>query len=222
MQALGSTATASHPYATAGTYSISLTVRLSGLIAGSVTRTVTVTAPDLPPTAAGTCTWNANVWTMTVQDASTDTDQSPIRTVIVDWGDGSKSFQSAGTTFSHVYAKPGNYTVTQRAIDTAGLSSATVPCPTTATPAYFTITGTVRKKDRTTALPSARATVKKGTLVVKVAYTGLDGTFQVGALTPGTYTVTVTKSGYTFAPAPQATIGAGPGGDVGNITATGP
>jgi hypothetical protein len=63
--------------------------------------------------------------------------------------------------------------------------------------------------------------VKKGTALVKTAYTASNGTFSVGSLKPGTYTLTITKSGYAFA-VPAATITVGPSSAGNNISATVP
>ena len=64
----------SHPYAAGGTKTITLTVKLAsnGKKVGSSTRSLTLANPDLAPTAAATCTWDANTWQMTVVDASSD------------------------------------------------------------------------------------------------------------------------------------------------------
>ena len=229
-QDLGSLATKSHTYSTAGTYSINLTVRQSGLKAGSVSRNVTVTAPDLPPTAAGTCAWDTNTWTMTVQDASTDTDVSAVQTIVVDWGDGGKSFHtytSAGTTgavLNHTYVKPGSYAISLKAIDSALQASGVLTLPCTATPAYFTIGGTVYKHDGTTPVSSASVAVRNQTTgaFLKTVYTASNGTFQTTGFKPGTYTLTITKSGYNFGVAPQATVTVGPSRSGVSITAVTP
>jgi len=223
-QDLGSTASSSHTYGAAGTYSITLSVRLSGLIAGSAVRSVTVVPPDLPPTAAGTCTWSANTWTMTVRDTSTDTDATGVQTVTVDWADGStKSIGGPGVLFTHTYLTPGTYTPTLKAIDTAlKVSDPVYTCPTSATPAYFTISGTVYKKDGTTPVASAMVSVKKGTVTQKTVSTAANGTFTVSSLKPATYTLTVSKPGYNFGPAPQATITIGPDSTGNRINAVSP
>jgi hypothetical protein len=219
----------SHTYSGGGKYSITLTVKLNSTnsnntTVGSVTRSVTVTAPDLPPVAGivgNACTWNANTWTMTLQDASTDTDSSPVQTVYVDWGDSTRSFGGQGTAFSHTYFQPGYYAVTLTAIDSALQMGTPVTCPTPATPAFFTISGTVFQSDTTTQVPSAAVTVKRGSILVKTVYTGGNGMFTASSLKPGTYTLTVAKSGYEFA-APAATIIAGPSSTGNNINAITP
>ena len=219
-----------HAYATAGTKTISLTLSLAGTPIGSSTRSITLVAPDLPPAASGTCTWNADTWTATVVDTSTDTDVTPVQTVTVDWGDKTaKSVGGPGATLVHKYstvptAPATSYQLMLTAIDTALKASApvTLTCsPGPVAPAYFSIGGKVVAKNGTTALATAVVAVKRGTATIKTVYTATNGTFTVGSLKPDTYTLTVTKSGYTFA-VPAATITVGPSSTDVLIKATGP
>jgi carboxypeptidase family protein len=198
---------ASHTYTSAGTKSIRLDLRMAsgGGTAGSVTRSLTLIAPDLPPVVGGTCTWNANTWTQTVQDTSADDgpdadtltgDGNATLQIVVDWGDGStKSIGGQGALYSHTYIYAGTFTAKQRAIDSILQTSVTQCAAVTST--YFSISGTV-KNSAGTGLASAAVTVKKGTTAVKTVYTAANGTYSAGSLRPGSYTLTVTKSGYTF------------------------
>lgn len=220
----GSGETASHTYATAGNKTITLSVSLdssdeNNTVVGSLSRTVTVKAPNLPPNVSNTvCTWTADSWTMQVADHSTDTDSNPVQTVVVDWGDGStRGVGAQNGVFNHVYVLPGTYTATLKAIDSALQTSAIYTCPVQATPAYFTITGTVYKPGGSVGLGSASITVKKGTAAVKTVFTAANGTYSVSGLKPGTYTLTVTKVGYTF-PAPLS-VTVGPSQSGKNVTA---
>jgi hypothetical protein len=225
----------SHTYAApGGTKTITLTLSEGGktltMVAKNVQPTTAVT--DLAPVASATCTWDAESWTATVVDTSTDTDTSPVQTVTVTWGDLSvRSVGGPGATLTHTYLAPPTapataYAVVLTAIDSALKASApvTLTCTAAVAPAYFTITGTVVAKNGTTPLSAATVTVKKGASIVKYAYTKPDGTFSIPNLkpsTPGAYTLTVTKAGYTFA-SPAATIAVGPSGSVGTIAATAP
>jgi hypothetical protein len=86
----------------------------------------------------------------------------------------------------------------------------------------FTIGGTVLKRDGTP-LASASVAVKNvatGVVVARV-YTATGGTFSVGSLKPGQYTLTVTKLNYTF-PIPAATVTVGPSSPGNTVTATAP
>ena len=99
----------------------------------------------------------------------------------------------------------GTYTVTQTAID-AKLQKAVRNCETGAvTAAAFQITGTVRVNG--TPVGYATVRLRKGTTVVKSVYTAANGTFSLTNLNPFAYTLTVTKSGYTFPPAMPITVG---------------
>jgi hypothetical protein len=100
--------------------------------------------------------------------------------------------------------------------------------PTTAVaPAYFTIAGSVVAKTTLAPLIGASVTLKKGASIVKKVYTVaappavLPGTFEAISLKPGTYTLTITKPGYTFA-SPAATITVGPSDSAVAVVSTGP
>jgi hypothetical protein len=201
----GSGATATHTFAAGGTYPVTLTVEDYGLGSGSLTRDVTVYAADLPPVVAGTCVFDANTWTETVTDASTD-DHGVVQ-VTVNWGDG--TMVSSDTTppfgpFVRAYISPGTFTLTHRAVDTIGQQSSRT-C--VATPAYFTIGGTVYRSDGTTPVATALVQLRRGGTLVRSVYTNGQGAFSVGSLRPGTYALTVTKPGFVFPAVPPVTVG---------------
>ncbi len=204
----GTDASMSHTYATGGSKTIALTVSLTsnGKTVGSYTRSLNLVAVDAPPVVAGTCTFNANNWTMAFVDSSTD-DGAPVQ-VVVDWGDGTnKTITTEGASASHLYARTGTFTVTQRATDSK-LHTATRTCAT-AVPAYFTISGTVTSGHA--ALGGAKIQIKLGSTLVKTLTSSTVpaslGTFTTGAtLKPGTYTLMISKAGYIF-PATTVTVG---------------
>ena len=79
----------------------------------------------------------------------------------------------------------------------------------TVSPAPFSANGIVYTSG-TTPVPAAVVTLKlPGTTFARTAYTSTFGTFSTSGLLPGTYNVTVAKTGYTFA-SPAATITVGP------------
>lgn len=91
----------SHVYATAGTFTVKLVATSNYGCKDSVTNTVTVNAnPVAGFTVSNNCLGVATSFTNTSTGASTFT---------WDFGDGSTS---TGSTASHTYAAPGNYTVT--------------------------------------------------------------------------------------------------------------
>jgi hypothetical protein len=218
--------TASHTYASAGAKPIMLTVHEYGVNENSLTRTVTVYAPDGPPTIGSSCIWNPNTWTMTLTDTSTDTDGTGVKQVTVNWGDG--TLLSSDTTapfgpFSHVYLNASSYAITHKAIDTIGQQSTETACTSTpAAPAYFAIGGTVLAFGGATPVSSAIVTVSKGGVFVKTVFTAANGTFSAGFLKPGTYTLTVSKPGYTFPVPAVAAVTVGPSSSGNNVTATAP
>ena len=223
----------SHTYALAGAKSIGLTVRLAsnGLSVGSVTRSVTLANPDMPPTVDGTCTWNADSWTMNLLDSSSDDagdgdtlpgDGNASMQIVIDWGDGSvRTFTTQGASVNHLYTRTGTFVVNQKAIDSK-LRYVSRNCPVSATPAYFAIGGTVKNAAATANIASATVQVKKGSLIVKTLYTAADGTFSTGnTLKPGTYDLVVTRAGYVFT-LPAATLIIGPSSTANVILATTP
>jgi PKD repeat protein len=205
--------TSTHTYATPGTKTITLTVTEYGVGTGTASQNVNVYVADLLPTVAGTCSWDANTWTMTLTDASTD--DNGISTIRVTWGDGSLTANGpANTVFTHTYVNPGAYTVTHKAYDTA-MQEATRTCSASA--AYFKITGKVTRSNGTTPAPSA--TVKlTGNGVNKTVYTNIAGNYTLANLKPGTYTVTVTKNGYTFPAGVNVSVGGDKVNDVIAVT----
>jgi PKD repeat protein len=132
----GTGKTASHTYAAAGTFAVKLTVTDNAGAPGTVTRSVTVTAPvNSAPTAAFTST-AANL-ALSV-DASTSTDaEGTIASYAWDFGDGTSG---TGKTASHTYAAAGTYAVKLTVTDNAGAP------------------GTVTRSVTVTAAPSALAT----------------------------------------------------------------
>jgi len=206
-----------HTYSSAGRKTITLTVRLAsnGKKVGSVRRRLRLRSVDLAPTAAATCTWNADTWTMTVTDTSSDdgpdpdglADASPSLQIVEDWGDGSlKTISAAGATVAHTYLRPGTFTVSHRANDEA-LQTSVVDCATAATPAYFTISGTVYLSNGTTPVSSAVVSLRRSSRLIKLVNTVANGTFTAAGLKPGAYTLTVSKAGHTFPAGPVITIG---------------
>jgi parallel beta-helix repeat protein len=130
-------ATAPHTYASAGSYTVTVTATDTGGLSGTATAAVTVSsAPNTPPTARLTVSPTSGTAPLAVTaDASTSTDpQGQVLTYTFDFGDGTAAVgpQSAATA-AHTYAAAGSYTVTVTATDTGGLSS-TATAAVTANP----------------------------------------------------------------------------------------
>jgi hypothetical protein len=145
---------------------------------------------------------------MQLVDSSTDAPNPPPH-VVVDWGDGTRSSVVAGGTISKAYTRVGTFPVTQTATDNLAQSN-TRTCAT-ATPAYFTIGGTVRSAGGTV-VPGALVTLKKravnGTFVALTStVTSAAGIYSFSGIKPARYVITVTKTGSTFPTTPEFGVG---------------
>jgi len=181
--------------------------------------------PDLAPVAGATCVWTANTWTMDVTNTSTDDghdadmlpgDGDALLQIGVDWGDGSVSYGSAATAFNHVYSTTGTFTVSLTATDN-NLQTSTTTCTTQATPAYFSISGTVKKSIAQDSENLNHATVQllnSANVVIKSVLTRPSGTFSFGSLKPGTYKIKAVKRGFTFPAATTIVVGPSSAGNV--------
>jgi hypothetical protein len=215
-------ATASCTYATAGTKSITLTVMENGGNVGTATRGITLYVPAPTPVPGGlgagcpntsgspiadTLSFDTNTWTASFTDSSTPSGAQ----VIVDWGDGSRDFNTTGASFSHSYRAAGPYLIVQKVI-TSTLQMATAPACTLAT-ASFTIDGHIYKADGATPLGAATVSARSATTgnTIKTVYTKADGSFTIGSLKPDTYWLVVSKRGYTFPDPGTAAVLPNPG-----------
>jgi len=101
----------------------------TGSTGGSVqTKDVTVSVNVGPSISFGAVTPNPAVAgqaaTVTLTVTAPGATQSPIRSIIVNWGDGQQTTVGSNTaTLAHVYFAPGTYTITATATDTNGDST---------------------------------------------------------------------------------------------------
>jgi hypothetical protein len=201
----GSGVTASHTYAAAGSYIVTLTVREYGVSEGSKSKSVRVFASDAPPVAGGTdCASivNLNTWVATLVDNSLDV--NGVKQVAVNWGDGgaissvidtTAPYSLVGTVFTRTYLNAGSRVIKQTAYDTIGQANVRTCPPVTL--ATFGLSGNARRLNGTP-VASVKVVVKKGAVTVRTVYTNALGDYVVGNLKPGTYNITATKTGLTF------------------------
>ena len=109
----------SHTYAAAGTYTVTLTVTDNQGATSSVSHSVTVSAPNQPPTAAFTS--SCSMLTCAFTNTSSDPDGS-IASSAWSFGDGGSS---GAQNPSHTYGAGGTYTVTLTVTDNQGATSST-------------------------------------------------------------------------------------------------
>ena len=107
-----------HVYTLPGSYVASLTVTDNRGGTSTVTHSVTVTAPNVAPTAAFTPTVT-NLGVATDATSSTDSDGS-IVSYAWDFGDSSTA---SGVTASHTYAAPGTFTIALTVTDNSGATN---------------------------------------------------------------------------------------------------
>ncbi|MGV0110190.1 PKD domain-containing protein [Arthrobacter sp. CP30] len=110
--------TASHTYATAGTYQVTLTVTDDRGVKDTSTQAVEVKAPNTAPKAAFTASCNGADCAF---DASTSADaEGAIASYSWNFGDGASG---SGRTATHAYGESGTYDVGLQVTDGAGLTA---------------------------------------------------------------------------------------------------
>lgn len=124
LQGVGQTAT--HTYASTGTYPVRLTVTDNLNTETSLTKSVTVTAANASPTAAFTTSANALV--LSVDGSASSDPNGPIASYAWTFGDGATG---TGVTASHTYASGGTRTVTLTVTDGQGATGSTSQSVTT-------------------------------------------------------------------------------------------
>ncbi|MER7447909.1 PKD domain-containing protein [Microbacterium sp. NPDC097977] len=191
--ATGTGATASHTYATAGEFTVTLTVTDDNGTTASTTRAVTTTlAPNQDPTAAFTTSTDLLAIST---DATTSTDpDGTIQSYAWTFGDGATG---TGVTAAHTYAGAGTYAVTLTVTDNRGgtstLTHDVTVAPNQAPTAAFTTAAT-----NLALSVNAGGSADPDGAIASYAWDFGDGSTGTGATATrtytagGTYTVTLT------------------------------
>ncbi|HLK34750.1 MAG TPA: PKD domain-containing protein, partial [Terriglobales bacterium] len=204
-----------HTYTARGKYTIILTATDPAGLTGSAKQTVTATRNQAPTCVLAVAPTSGQApLTVTANAHCSDIDGDPLNVVIA-WGDGTSTNGSSG---SHTYAVPGNFTVTVTATDPSGnVGTASQAVTVTATPPNSTPTCTLQVSPGTgpTPLPvtvTANCTDPGNDLSSELISFG-DGFYGTSAnsshtyVSSGTYTVSVIatdKAGNTSSPVSQA------------------
>ncbi len=197
----GSGATPSVTYASAGTFTVAVTVTDNGGATNQASTTVTVTANTQPPVAnaGGPYSGAANVAIDFTGAASRDPDGSVV-SYLWSFGDGA---EASGATAMHSYAAAGTYTVRLTVTDNDGLTNAasTTAQVTDGTGQQSPVANPAGPYQGTTASPVAfdgSASADPDGTIVSYDWTFGDGGTASGAkpthayATAGSYTVALT------------------------------
>ncbi len=175
---IGSPSAVAHTFASTGDYKVTLTVvdvdgdleSTSRTIDIALAPTASFTAPPAPVVAGSPASFNAG--------ASTDPNSgASISSYTWNFGDGASG---SGLTATHVYAKPGTYTVTLTVTDSLGISATTTESVTVV--AAGTIAKIRAKGESLQVTVSEAGRITVGRTVKKLARAG-EATFTI-ALTP--------------------------------------
>jgi len=200
--------TASHTFPNSTTTTVTLTVTTSTGFSSSTSKSVTPKyVAEHPTVFSAPLTVTPGGYTPTL-NWSISGGVAPY-TVLINWGDGtttSATQPAAGPgSLSHTYVTAKQYTVNVIATD-SGVSGSNVTSASASTtlviaPISATVSGKVTRSNGTTPISSVAMTLKQGAVVKKLAYTDASGNYTMTGVAAGTYTLTATRSGYTF-PAP--------------------
>ena len=184
---------ASHTYAAAGTYPVTLTATDNRGAKSSSTSTVTATRPNVAPVARSTA--SAKDLTVTVDGAASSDSDGTVTSYAWSFGDGSTG---SGATAQHTYAAAGTYTVTLTVTDDRGATSTSTSTVTAVKPNVAPVARlSVTAQDLTVTADGAASTDEDGSLASYTWSFG-DGSTATGATAQhtyaaaGTYTTTLT------------------------------
>ncbi|HEY3376632.1 MAG TPA: PKD domain-containing protein [Armatimonadota bacterium] len=217
------TKTASHTFATAGTYTITLRVQDSGGLTATVTKQVVVTTPppvNTAPVASFTVTPASGTTTTSFAvNASGSTDaQDAVAALQVQWdwdNTGTWTALTTTKTANHTYASAGTYTIALRVQDSGGLTNSTThsvtvtsppsgPLLTLALDSSLNSTGTTKA----TSITGAELLNTSGSVVSTATISGGTAQFALTGLTTGTYFIRVNSLADDLVPTKIDSVGA--------------
>jgi hypothetical protein len=215
---VASGAAISHVYASAGLYSVTLTVNdtMYGF-AATTTSQVEAKSINTAPAASKTVPVVAGM-SVSFTDTSTDNEDLPANlNVTVNWGDGTTSTGNGGSTFAKTYAAAGSYVIRHSVADSGGMTSSSQNATVSIIEKY-SIGGTVIDGSGA-ALAGTRLSLKMGYTVKSTTLSASDGTYSFNNLLKGCYTVVPSMTGKTFTPASRY-LCVGPSSTTVNFTST--
>lgn len=133
-----------------------------------------------------------SLYTVSFPDTSTDPDGT-VQSVTVNWGDGTITTQTPGSTFTHTYKRARTFRIYLSVWDGMASSQETF---TVAVPQTFTISGTVT--DGTAAIANVYLSLKKNGRTIKSTRSASNGSYSFRGVLPGDYTIRAYRFKYTF------------------------
>ncbi len=209
----GSGMTTSHAYSDGTMRTAVLTITSSIATSSTFSASVTPLYVASSPTSVAISGTQTSGYTATV-NYSISNGVAPY-SVKATWGDGyvttAAGISSGATSTSHTYAAAGTYSVTITATDSgvngSYVTTGSANTSVTIAQSSFSISGKVTRADGITPVASASVTLRLNGVAKKLAYTNTSGNYTITGVAPGTYTLTVAKSGLTFAnPAAIVTV----------------
>lgn len=200
------TAMTSHLYSGATTTTVTLTVKSSfDGSTDSMSQVITAAPVIGAPTVVSGLTASAAGFSPTLSWNVTG-GSAPYK-IKINWGDGVNEpvITQPGSvgSFAHAFVTARTYTVSVTATDSgvngSNMTASTQKVAVTISAASSVVTGQVTT-NTATPIANVALTLKVGTVVKYLAYSNASGNFTFSAVAPGTYTLSATKSGFTFTP----------------------
>jgi PKD repeat protein len=222
-QASAGAGSASHTYLSSGIYTVTVIAKDSGVNGVNITTaTAAISVTIAPVSVSGLVTTSTGTplsgVSLSLQLAGVT------KKITTSAADGTYSFTNVAPGCYTVVASKSGYTfanpVASFCVDGSNVTGVNIAANPPAT--VISVSGTVYKKDGITPLSGVSLSMKLGGVTKYLASTDASGNYTFKPVAAGSYTVTATKSGYTFA-SPAASVTVGSSSVTGlNFNATGP